>query len=72
LRSRAARRSRRVHEPGGAAQRFSAAVEVQTPATFDAELRSRRNTLKARLGRGDVAGALALRRTAAFTMRSAS
>jgi hypothetical protein len=34
-------------------------VEVQTPATFDAELRSRRDTLKARLGRGDVAGALA-------------
>ena len=47
-----------VHERGGGVQRYSSAAEVLTPAAFDAELQLRWDTLKTRLGRGDVAGAL--------------
>jgi len=47
-----------VHERGGGVQRYSSPVEVLSPAAFEAELQSRWDTLKTRLGRGDVAGAL--------------
>src|SRR5205814_9172289 len=47
-----------VHERGGGVQRYSSPVEVLSPAAFEAELQSHWDTLKTRLGRGDVAGAL--------------
>jgi hypothetical protein len=47
-----------VHERGGGVQRYASSVEVLTPAAFESDIQSRWDTLKARLGRGDVASAL--------------
>jgi hypothetical protein len=47
-----------IHERGGAVQRYSSPIEVLSPAAFEAELQSRWGTLKTRLDRGDVTGAL--------------
>src|SRR5262245_32875801 len=47
-----------VHEHGGAVQRYSLPVEVLAPTAFEADIQSRWDTLKTRLRRGDITGAL--------------